>query len=70
MQQGGSYDGVSTRRVNDKTRNTTYTKEGKQMVAEQMVVATDGKTMTVTVKGIDPDGKPVEGSWFFDKEFR
>jgi len=68
MQQGGSYDGVSTKRVNDKTRDTTFTKDGNQLVAQHMVVSSDGKTMTVTVKGVGPDGKPVEGVLVFDKE--
>jgi protocatechuate 3,4-dioxygenase beta subunit len=68
VQKGGSYNGVSTKRVNDRTRDTTFTKDGNQLVAQHMVVATDGKTMTVTVKGVDPDGKPVEGVLVFDKE--
>jgi protocatechuate 3,4-dioxygenase beta subunit len=68
MQQGGSYNGVSAKRVNDSTRDTTYTKDGDQVTAEHMVVATDGKTMTVTVKGVDSNGKPVAGVLVFDKE--
>jgi len=68
MQPGGSYNGVSTKRVNDSTRDTMYTKNGRQVLAEHMVVATDGNTLTVTVKGVDPDGKPVEGTLVFDKQ--
>jgi hypothetical protein len=33
-----------------------------------MVVAADGKTMTVHVKGVDAEGKPVEGVLVFDKQ--
>src|SRR5213082_3583596 len=31
MQQSGSYNGVSAKRVNDSTRDTTYTKDSKQL---------------------------------------
>ncbi len=68
MQQGGSYNGVSDKRVDDRTRDTTYSKDGKDLVAEHMVVATDGNTMTVRIKGVDSSGKPVEGVLVFDKE--
>ena len=54
--------------VNDRTRDTSFTKDGTRLVAQHLVVSTDGKTMTVTVKGIGPDGKPVEGVLVFDKE--
>jgi hypothetical protein len=68
MQQGGSYNGVSAKRVNETTRDTTYTKDSKQLMTERMVVGADGKTITVTVKGVDSDGKPVEGVLVFDKD--
>ena len=54
--------------MNDNARDTTYTKDGKELVAEHTVVSTDGKTMTVTVKGVDSNGKPVEQVLVFDKE--
>ena len=68
MQQSSSYNGVSTKRVNDNTTDTMYTKDGKELAAEHMVVSSDGQTMTVTVKGVDSDGKPVEHVLVFDKE--
>ena len=68
MQQNSSYNGVSTKRVNDNTTDTMYTKDGKELAAEHMVVSSDGQTMTVTVKGVDSDGKPVEHVLVFDKE--
>ena len=68
MQQAGSYNGVSAKRVSDNARDTTYTKDGKALVTEHTVVSTDGKTMTVTVKGVDSNGKPVEQVLVFDKE--
>jgi hypothetical protein len=68
MQQGGSYNGVSTTRVNDNTRDTMYSKDGNQLATQHMVVSPDGKTMTVTVKGVDQDGKPEDGVLVFDKQ--
>jgi protocatechuate 3,4-dioxygenase beta subunit len=68
MQPGGTYNGVSTKRVSDNTRDLNYTKDGKPVIAEHMVVASDGNTMTVTIKGVDSDGKPVEGVLVFDKQ--
>jgi hypothetical protein len=68
MQQGGSYDGVSTKMVDDTTRDTTYTNNGKQLVAEHMVVSSDGNTMTVTVKGVDANGNPVDKVLVFEKQ--
>jgi hypothetical protein len=59
---------VSAKKVDNNTRDTTYTKDSKPMVAEHMVVGSDGKTMTVTLKGVAADGKPVEGTLVFDKE--
>ena len=68
MQSGSSYNGVSAKHINDSTSDMTYTNDGKQLVAEHMVVATDGKTMTVHVKGIDSDGNPVEAVLVFDHQ--
>jgi hypothetical protein len=68
MQPGGSYNGVSAKTVNDTSRDISYTKDGKELAVEHMVIATDGNTMTVRVKGVDADGKPVDGVLIFDKQ--
>ena len=68
VQQGGSYNGVSATSTNANTRDTTYSKDGKQMVVEHMVVADDGQTMTVRLKGVDSQGNPVEGVLVLDKQ--
>ena len=68
MEEGGSYNGVSARRINDSTRDTSYSKDGEELDAEHMVVADDGNTMTVTVKGVDSSGKPVEEVLVFEKQ--
>jgi hypothetical protein len=68
VQQGGSYNGVSATKVNDNVRDTTYSKDGRQLLVEHMVIATDGNTMTIHVKGVDSAGNPVEGTQVFDKQ--
>ena len=68
MERNGSYNGVTSNRVNDRTRDTTYTKDGRQVAAEHMVVDTGGDTMTLTIRGTDSEGNPVDGVLVFDKE--
>jgi len=68
MQQGGSYDGVTMTRVNDRTRDVSYTKNGQELVTEHMLVSTDGKTMLVNIKGVDSSGQPVDGVLVLDQE--
>src|SRR3954466_605687 len=45
MQQSGSYKGVSAKRVNDNTRDTTLTNDSGQVTTEHTVVSSDGKTI-------------------------
>lgn len=68
MQQGGSYDAVSAKRVDDRTRDTTFSKGGEAVMVEHMVVSDDGKTMTVKLKGVDAGGKAVEGVVVLEKQ--
>jgi hypothetical protein len=59
---------VSSKRVDDNTRDTAYTSNGKQQEAEHMVVSDDGNTMTVTVRGVDANGNPVQQVLVFEKQ--
>lgn len=68
VERSSSYNGVTSNRVNDRTRDTTYTKDGKQVTAEHMVVDPGGNTMTVTIRGSDSEGNPVDGVLVFEKE--
>ena len=58
---GGPYDAVSGKRIDDNTREVSYVKGGKEMLHVRTVVSKDGKTLTITGKGTDPQGKPVSG---------
>jgi hypothetical protein len=68
IKEGAAYDGVSAKRVNENTLDTTYTKKGKQVRSTHAVTSKDGKTMNVTVKGVDAQGKPADTNLTFDKQ--
>ena len=64
----GPYDGVSAKRINDNTVETSYMKGGKEMLHIHSVVSRDGKTMTNTTKGTDAQGKPVSRVAVWEKQ--
>jgi hypothetical protein len=64
----GPYDAISTKRIDDTTRETTYMKGGKEIRSSRGVAAKDGKSLRVTFKGIDGDGKPAMGALTFDRQ--
>jgi hypothetical protein len=62
------YDAISSKRPSATERVITYSKGGKVVYTAQPIVSADGKTMTVTLKGTDPAGKPIEGRAVFEKQ--
>jgi hypothetical protein len=63
-----SYDGVSNRRIGPKERETIYMKGGKEVFTTHSKISADGKSLTVTSKGLNVIGKNVEGSITYDKK--
>lgn len=63
-----AYDTVSRKSVSATTTETTYKKSGKVVVAQTNVLSADGKTMTVTAKGTDAQGKPINTVLVFDRQ--
>jgi hypothetical protein len=61
-------DSASRRRVSPTTTETTFKKDGKVTTVNPAVVSDDGKTMTITAKGTDPQGKPVLNVQVFEKK--
>ena len=55
-------------KVDANTLTYTLTKDGKKVGHGKVVVAADGKSRTVTETQPDADGKPVDGTYFFDKQ--
>lgn len=78
---GGTYDGkpvpvtgnpnadmASRKRLNPNTTETTFTKGGKVTSVNTSVVAADGKTMTITAKGTNAQGKPMLNVQVYEKK--
>jgi len=61
------YDSISISPVDAFTANYTHKKAGKLVGDGTRVISSDGKTMTISFKGTDPKGQPVEATFFFDK---
>ena len=57
-----------TKRVNATTIDSTSTLNGKEVGSTHTVVSADGKTLTRTVKGMDPQGKPFQNTEVYDKQ--
>ena len=78
---GGTYDGkdvpvagnpnadmASRKRIDANTTETTFKKGGKVTSVNTAVVAADGKTMTITAKGTDAQGKPLLNVQVYEKK--
>jgi hypothetical protein len=59
---------VALKRTDARTTVRTDKKDGKVVQTLTRVVAQDGKTMTVTVKGTNAQGQPVNNVIVFDKQ--
>ncbi len=62
------YNSVAYKMVNDQTNDITTMKDGKMVWSGKIVVASDGKSRTVTVNGTDADGKKFKGKAVYDKQ--
>jgi hypothetical protein len=63
-----STDTRSLKRVDDHNYQVTNKKGGKVTVNGKVVFAKDFKTRTLTLSGKDAKGKPVTGTWVYDKQ--
>jgi hypothetical protein len=54
--------------INPSDRYLTGIQDGKQNGVSHYVISKDGKTLTVTTKGTDANGKPFESLTVFDKQ--
>jgi hypothetical protein len=58
----------SYKKVNDHTTDLTNKKDGKVTLKGRIVISADGKSRTVTISGVDPQGNKVEYSAYYDKQ--
>ena len=62
------FDMVSLTRIDANTREQTEKKAGKFVQTARTVVSSDGKTMTMTVKGTSPNGRPFTDVRVYEKQ--
>jgi hypothetical protein len=58
----------SCRRIDDHTYDDTDTVDGKVRTSRRVVLSKDGKTLTVTVKGVNAEGKLTNNVTVFEKQ--
>lgn len=61
-------DSVSMRRIDANTTEVTGRKAGRVIWTSRRVVSKDGRTLTVTQKGTNPQGKSLNNVMVFDKQ--
>lgn len=61
-------DAVSLKRIDKATSQATLKKGGKAITTNTRVVSADGKTLTITVKGTDAQGKAVDNVQVYEKQ--
>jgi hypothetical protein len=70
----GSVEGSQTpttralKRINDRTYEDVDRNNGKIMISRRLQVSRDGKTLTVTVKGVNNQGQPVNNVVVYEKQ--
>lgn len=64
---GGPADSVGLKRINEYKAESTLMHAGKEIAKTTRVVSEDGKTMTITYKGLDPEGNDVNYTMIFDR---
>lgn len=61
-------DTRSLKKIDDRTLELTVKKDGKVTTTGRIVVATDGKSRTLTTSGTDAKGKKVKNTAVYDKQ--
>ena len=65
----GDFDTISIKRADANNAVTVMTKKGgKFKMTDTGVVSKDGKSLSGTTEGTDANGKPLSGTFFFDRK--
>jgi hypothetical protein len=65
---GGLFDATTYTRMDANTVSFVRTKDGKPVQTGTNVVSADGKTFTVTITGIGPDGQQINTVGVYEKQ--
>ena len=63
-----TFDAIAIKKVNDNSAQATLKKGGKVVSTAQRVVSKDGKTLTITISGTDPQGRKMKNVSVYQKE--
>jgi hypothetical protein len=63
-----AFDEVSTQRINDHTYSARGRKAGTVVFVDRRTVSRDGKTMTISRVGTNPEGKSFTATIVFDRQ--
>lgn len=63
-----SYDGISGKRIGPNEREVSYMKGGKAVYTTHSKVSTDGNSLSVSSKGVNPFGQTVNANVAYDKQ--
>jgi len=61
-------DAAAPKKIDDNTYENVWKKGGKATVTAKVSVSADGKTLTITQSGTDPQGKPVSSVAVYDRQ--
>jgi hypothetical protein len=64
---GGPADAVALKRINEFTAESILMHASREIARTTRTVSEDGKTMTITYTGLDPDGNQVNNTLLFDR---
>jgi hypothetical protein len=64
---GGPADAVALKRIDEFTAESALMHAGKEIAKTTRVVSENGKTMTITYNGFDPEGNRVNYTLVFDR---
>jgi hypothetical protein len=64
---GGPADSVGLKRINEFTAESTLMHASKEIAKTTRAIDPEGKKMTITYKGLDPDGNPVDYTLVFER---
>jgi hypothetical protein len=62
------YDGISGKRIGPNEREMSYMKSGKAVYTTHSKVSTDGNSLSVSSKGVNPVGQSVDATVAYDKQ--
>jgi ABC-type xylose transport system substrate-binding protein len=60
-------DTISLKRIDDRTGESTFKKDGKVTATNTRMLSADGKTLTITSTGTTADGKPRKDVQVFER---